>query len=45
MEVSKYLMKKVILAAGIIIFVVVLALYKVGEDMSTMSRCGCHYRF
>lgn len=37
-EGGKYLMKKVILAAGIIIFVVILALYKVGEDMSTMRR-------
>lgn len=44
MEGSKYLMKKVILAAGVTILGSLLVfLYKVGEDMTKMTRCGCHY--
>ena len=41
-------MKKVLLVAGVSIFGVFLAfgyvLYKVGEEMTTMSRCGCRDR-
>lgn len=36
-------MKNVMIAAGITIFVAIFALYKVGEDMAKMSRCGCRY--
>lgn len=34
-------MKKMILAAGVAILVVLFCLYKVGEDMMSMTRCGC----
>lgn len=41
-------MKKVLLAAGVIIlgafFSFGYLLYKVGEKMTTMHRCGCHTR-
>lgn len=41
-------MKKVILAlaAGITITLLgsLLFLYKIGEDISEMSRCGCRYK-
>ena len=35
-------MKKVILAAGIILGAILVFLYKVGEDMTSMHRCGNH---
>ena len=42
-------MKKVILAAGIIVMGALVmsgyVIYKAGEEMMTMHRCGCHYRF
>lgn len=34
-------MKKVVLAAGVAIVVSLFCLYKVGEDIATMHRCGC----
>ena len=35
-------MKKMILAAGVTIFgAIFVFLYKVGEDMAKMTRCGC----
>lgn len=37
-------MKKIILAAGVTIFVAIFALYKIGEDMNAMTRCGCKVR-
>lgn len=41
-------MKKILLAAGVIVLGAFLAfgyvLYKVGEEMATMHRCGCHAR-
>jgi hypothetical protein len=41
-------MKKVLLAAGVIIlgafFSFGYLLYKVGEEMTTMHRCGCRTR-
>lgn len=41
-------MKKVLLAAGIVVlgafFAFGYVLYKVGEEMTTMYRCGCHDR-
>lgn len=39
-------MKKMILAAGVAILVALFVfLYKVGEDIYAMSRCGCRYRY
>ena len=42
-------MRKVILAAGIIVTGALVmsgyVIYKVGEEMMTMHRCGCRYRF
>ena len=35
-------MKKAVLASGIIILISLFCLYKVGEDMAKMTRCG-HY--
>lgn len=41
-------MKEVLLVAGVIIFGAFLVfgyvIYKVGEEMATMSRCGCRDR-
>jgi hypothetical protein len=41
-------MKKILLAAGVIVLGAVVSfgylLYKVGEEMTTMHRCGCHAR-
>lgn len=41
-------MKKFLMAAGVIaagaFFSFGYLLYKVGEDMMTMHRCGCHKR-
>lgn len=41
-------MKKVLLAAGIVVLGAFLVFgyvsYKVGEEMATMQRCGCHDR-
>lgn len=38
-------MKKIILAAGVTILVALFAfIYKVGEDMMSMTRCGCRVR-
>lgn len=34
-------MKKVILAAGVAILVSLFCIYKVGEDIAKMTRCGC----
>lgn len=34
-------MKKAVLAAGIAISVSLFCLYKVGEDIAKMTRCGC----
>lgn len=39
-------MKKMMLAAGVTIVVAIFAfIYKVGEDMMSLTRCGCHYRY
>lgn len=41
-------MKKILMAAGVIALGAFLAfgdvLYKVGEEMANMHRCGCHAR-
>lgn len=41
-------MKKILMAAGVIalgaFFSFGYLLYKVGEEMATMHRCGCHAR-
>ena len=34
-------MKKVILAAGILLGAIFVFIYKVGEDIAVMHRCGC----
>lgn len=41
-------MRKVLIATGVIVLGAVASfgylLYKVGEEMTTMHRCGCHAR-
>lgn len=38
-------MKKAVLAAVIIVGLIFVFFYKVGEDMESMTRCGCRVRF
>ena len=34
-------MKKIVLGAGVAILVSLFCIYKVGEDIAKMTRCGC----
>lgn len=37
-------MKKIMLGTCIVLGALLVFLYKVGEDMMSMHRCGCSYR-
>ena len=39
---GKQIMKKIMLGACIILGAILVFLYKVGEDMTSMHRCGNH---